>query len=102
MGLDDKVCLITDGRFSGGSRGAAIGHVSPEAAVCGPISLVLDGDIIILDIDKGSINLDLSTEELNRRKASAEFKLKLPKQNIGYLKRYADSVSSASKGAIYK
>lgn len=102
MGLDDKVCLITDGRFSGGSRGAAIGHVSPEAAVCGPISLVLDGDIIILDIDKGSINLDLSTEELNRRKASAEFKLKLPKQNTGYLKRYADSVSSASKGAIYK
>jgi dihydroxyacid dehydratase (EC 4.2.1.9) len=88
--------------FSGGSRGAAIGHVSPEAAVCGPISLVLDGDIIILDIDKGSINLDLSTEELNRRKASAEFELKLPKQNIGYLKRYADSVSSASKGAIYK
>lgn len=62
------------------------GHVSPEATVCGPISLVLDGDIIILDIDKGSINLDLSTEELNRRKASAEFKLKLPKQNTGYLK----------------
>ncbi len=102
MGLDDKVCLITDGRFSGGSRGAAIGHVSPEAADNGPIAFVLDGDVILVDIDNGSINLDLAEEELDRRKNSCEFKIKAPKQNVGYLKRYAAFVSASSEGAIYK
>jgi dihydroxy-acid dehydratase len=97
-GLDKQVALITDGRFSGATKGASIGHVSPEAAVGGPIALVQDGDIIEIDIDKYSIQLKVSDEELKARlsqwKAPA-----LPTGN-GYLARYARMVSSADKGAV--
>lgn len=102
MNLDDKVCLITDGRFSGGSRGAAIGHVSPEAAQGGPIAFIFDDDYILLDIENGSINLDISDEEFEIRKQLNELKDKRLPLNSGYLKRYASLVSSSSKGAIFK
>lgn len=99
VGLDKDVCLITDGRFSGGSRGAAIGHVSPEAALDGPIGLVQDGDEISVDIENGSLELLVSKEELeNRRK---NYVPPMPKLNTGYLKRYAQHVSSADTGACY-
>ncbi|GKX31102.1 dihydroxy-acid dehydratase [Vallitalea longa] len=98
MGLDKEVALITDGRFSGATRGAAIGHVSPEAADGGNIGLVKDKDIIEIDIEKGLINLKVSDEELeSRRKA---FVPKEPKIKKGYLARYAKLVKSASTGAI--
>ena len=99
VGLDKDVCLITDGRFSGGSRGAAIGHVSPEAALDGPIGLVQDGDEISIDIENGNLELLVSKEELkNRRK---NYVPPMPKLNTGYLKRYAQHVSSADTGACY-
>jgi len=97
-GLDKEVALITDGRFSGASRGAAIGHVSPEAASGGPIALVREGDIIEIDIDNYAINLKVDDEELERRRSAT--KIKGPKINTGYLKRYAAHVSSASSGAV--
>jgi dihydroxy-acid dehydratase len=99
MGLGSSVALITDGRFSGASRGASIGHVSPEAAAGGPIGLVEDGDIIEIDINAYKINLKVSDEELERRRANWT-----PKQKdvTGYLKRYAEQVTSADKGAILK
>lgn len=100
MGLDDSVALITDGRFSGGSRGAAIGHVSPEAASGGPIRLIKEHDLIEIDIRKRTINLLISEEEFAAREASF---VPVEKKNCeGFLKRYAASVSSASKGAIYE
>ncbi len=102
MGLDDKVCLITDGRFSGGSRGAAIGHVSPEAAVNGPISLIIDGDIILLDIEQGSLNLDISDSQMEIRMNSNLSEYEYKTTSKGYLKRYANAVTSSSKGAIFK
>lgn len=100
MGLDDKVALITDGRFSGASRGAAIGHVSPEAAARGPIAALRDGDIVEIDVPGRSLDVKLGKEEIDRRLAGlAAFQ---PKVSTGYLRRYADAVTSASTGAVYK
>jgi len=98
MGLGSTVALITDGRFSGASRGAAIGHVSPEAAVGGPIALVHEGDMIDIDINSNSLNLRVSDEELAKRKA--EWKPRKPKITTGYLARYAAMVTSGNRGAI--
>jgi dihydroxy-acid dehydratase len=98
MGLDRDVALITDGRFSGASRGASIGHVSPEAMVGGPIAIVQDGDIIDIDIPAGKINVNLSREEINKRMQVWE--APEPRIKTGYLGRYARLVSSASKGAV--
>jgi dihydroxy-acid dehydratase len=100
MGLDDKVALITDGRFSGATKGAAIGHVSPEAANGGPIGLLQEGDRIVIDIEERSINVKLSEAELARRRE--DWKPLPPKVKSGYLARYAKQVSSASTGAIFK
>ena len=100
MGLDTTVALLTDGRFSGGTRGAAIGHISPEAADGGPIALVREGDIIAIDIPKKKITLKVSPEELKKRKK--ELKPKAPTITTGYLARYAKLVTSASTGAIFK
>jgi dihydroxy-acid dehydratase len=100
MGLDDKVALITDGRFSGASRGASIGHVSPEAAEGGLIALVKEGDIIAIDIANYSINVKLDDDEIAKRRAA--WKPLPPKVTTGYLARYAKQVSSASTGAIFK
>lgn len=97
-GLGSTVALITDGRFSGATRGAAIGHVSPEAVNGGTIAYVKDGDIISIDIPNYSINLEISDEELEERKKTMPIR---KKENItGYLKRYSEMVSSADKGAI--
>lgn len=98
MGLGSSVALITDGRFSGASRGASIGHVSPEAAVGGPIALVEEGDIIKIDIDHNSLSLMVSEEELAKRKAA--WKPREPKVTTGYLARYAKLVTSGNRGAI--
>ncbi|MBR1423636.1 MAG: dihydroxy-acid dehydratase [Ruminococcus sp.] len=98
MGLGSTVALITDGRFSGASRGASIGHVSPEAAVGGPIALVEEGDIIEIDIDNCSINLKVSDETMAERKKN--WKPREPKVTTGYLARYASLVTSGNRGAI--
>ena len=98
QGLDKEVALITDGRFSGATRGASLGHCSPEAAVGGPIALVEEGDMITLDINNYKIHLDVSDEELAARKA--KWVCPEPKVKTGYLARYAKLVSSADKGAI--
>ncbi|WP_022931151.1 dihydroxy-acid dehydratase [Treponema bryantii] len=98
QGLDKEVALITDGRFSGATRGASLGHCSPEAAVGGPIALVQEGDMITLDINNYKITLEVSDEELERRRAA--WKAPEPKVKSGYLARYAKLVSSADKGAI--
>lgn len=98
MGLDKEVALITDGRFSGATRGAAIGHVSPEAVDGGPIAYVRDGDIIAIDIPHYSIELEVPAEELEMRKTTATLKKKDHLE--GYMKRYSRLVSSADKGAI--
>ena len=98
MGLGSSVALITDGRFSGASRGASIGHVSPEAAVGGPIALVQEGDIIKINIPELSLNLDVSDEELAARRAA--WKPREPKITTGYLARYAALVTSGNRGAI--
>ena len=100
MGLDKEVALITDGRFSGGTRGLAIGHVSPEAASGGPIALVREGDVIEINIPERSINLMVSEEEMERRRLG--LKTFSPRIKEGYAVRYAHQVSSASKGAILK
>ena len=98
MGLGSKVALITDGRFSGGTRGACIGHISPEAASGGPIAVIQNGDSIKIDINERSINLEISKKELNDRlECLSEFKLKIKK---GYLGRYARMVTSANRGAV--
>ncbi|MBP3365722.1 MAG: dihydroxy-acid dehydratase [Treponema sp.] len=98
QGLDRQVALITDGRFSGATRGASLGHCSPEAAVGGPIALVQEGDKITLDINAYKITLEVSDEELARRRAA--WNAPEPKVKTGYLARYAKLVSSADKGAI--
>jgi dihydroxy-acid dehydratase len=99
IGMDKEVALITDGRFSGGSRGAAIGHVSPEAASRGPIAALKDGDLIDIDITNYKLNTELTDKEISERLASlAEFELKV---KTGYLKRYAEQVGSASIGAVF-
>ncbi len=100
MGLGSSVALITDGRFSGASRGASIGHVSPEAAVGGNIALVEEGDIIKINIPENTLNVDISDEELERRRA--KWQPREPKVTTGYLARYANMVTSANKGAILK
>lgn len=98
MGLDDRVALITDGRFSGASRGAAIGHVSPEGALGGVIGLLREGDLIKINIPQHSLEVELTEEELvERRRAWCPPKNRVEK---GYLARYARLVSSASTGAI--
>ena len=97
-GLGGSVALITDGRFSGATRGASIGHVSPEAAVGGPIALIEDGDIIEIDIPANTINVRLSDEELAERKA--KWQPREPKITTGYLARYQKLVSSGAQGAI--
>jgi dihydroxy-acid dehydratase len=100
MGLDDSVALITDGRFSGGTRGAAIGHISPEAASGGPLAVVCEGDSIAIDIPEKTITLNVSSAEIKKRLSA----WKPPEPNImsGYLARYARNVSSASMGAVVK
>jgi len=100
MGLDKEVALITDGRFSGGSRGAAIGHVSPEAAEGGLIALVKNGDRILIDIPNKKLTLLISKEEINRRRQT--WKPPEPKIKSGYVARYAQMVTSAGTGAILK
>lgn len=97
-GLGHCVALITDGRFSGATRGAAIGHVSPEAAVGGPIALIEEGDIITIDIPNNAISVDVSDEELARRRA--QWQPRQPRVTTGYLSRYAKQVSSGMKGAV--
>ncbi len=98
MGLGSTVALITDGRFSGASRGASIGHISPEAAVGGPIALIEEGDIIKINIPEKSLNVDLTEEELNARRAA--WTPREPKITTGYLARYASMVTSGSRGAV--
>ena len=98
MGLGSSVALITDGRFSGASRGASIGHVSPEAAVGGPIALVEEGDIIKINIPEMTLNVDVSEEEMEARRA--KWQPREPKVTTGYLKRYASLVTSGNRGAI--
>ncbi|MDD5798913.1 MAG: dihydroxy-acid dehydratase [Clostridiaceae bacterium] len=98
MGLGSSVALITDGRFSGASRGASIGHVSPEAAVGGPIALVEEGDIIKINIPENSLNVDISDEEMQARRA--KWQPRQPKVTTGYLARYAHLVTSGNRGAI--
>ena len=98
MGLGSSVALITDGRFSGASRGASIGHVSPEAAVGGPIALIEEGDIIQINIPELSLNVKLSDEELEARRA--KWQPREPKVTTGYLKRYASMVTSGNRGAV--
>lgn len=98
MGLGSSVALITDGRFSGASRGASIGHVSPEAAVGGPIALVEEGDIIKIDIPNLKLTVDVTEEELAKRRES--WTPREPKVTTGYLARYASMVTSGNRGAI--
>ena len=100
MGLDKTVALLTDGRFSGGTQGAAIGHISPEAAEGGPIALVKEGDIISINIPEKTLMLKVSDKELEKRKK--HLKLRKPAITSGYLVRYAKLVTSASTGAIFK
>jgi dihydroxy-acid dehydratase len=97
--MDKEVALITDGRFSGATRGAAIGHVSPEAASRGPIAALRDGDIIKIDIENYKLDVELSDKEIAERLGKlAAFE---PRVKTGYLKRYAEKVTSASTGAVF-
>jgi dihydroxy-acid dehydratase len=98
MGLGSSVALITDGRFSGASRGASIGHVSPEAAVGGPIALIEEGDIIKINIPENTLNVDVPDEVLEERRK--KWQPREPKVTTGYLARYAKMVTSGSTGAI--
>ena len=100
MGLGDKVALITDGRFSGGTRGACVGHVSPEAMAGGPIALVQDGDPIVIDIPNKKLELNVSEEELEKRRAN--WKPPKPKTNSKWLLRYSKMVTSANTGAVFE
>ena len=100
MKLDKSVALITDGRFSGASRGASIGHVCPEAAAGGEIGLLKDGDLIEIDIQNASINVKLTDEELEERRKA--YVAPAPKVTSGWLARYGRIVSAASKGAVMK
>jgi dihydroxy-acid dehydratase len=99
-GLCESVALITDGRFSGGTRGACIGHLSPEAAVGGPIGLLKDGDIIKIDIRSNKIDVELSGRELAGRKKT--WKPPKPRITKGYLAKYASMATSADTGAVLK
>lgn len=98
MGLGEKVALITDGRFSGGTRGMSIGHISPEAAARGPIAALRDGDVIEINLDDRSLNVRLSEQEIQERlKALPKFE---PKTDSSWLRRYSRMVTSASSGAV--
>jgi dihydroxy-acid dehydratase len=98
QGLGDKVALITDGRFSGGTRGACIGHVSPEAAAKGPIAALEEGDLIEIDLETRTLNVSLSDEEIQKRLAALPpFQ---PKTSSKWLKRYSQVVTSADTGAV--
>ena len=99
-GLGESVALITDGRFSGGTRGACIGHVSPEAAVGGPIGLINEGDIVEIDIPNNTINVKLADDQLAERKKT--WKARPPRITKGYLAKYASMATSADTGAILK
>ena len=100
MGMDDKVALLTDGRFSGATRGAAIGHVSPEAAQGGLLGIVRNGDTIHIDIPGGTLELEVPPEEIAKRQGqAAEWK---PRELSGYLRRYAELVTSAGTGAVFR
>ncbi|MGE5309345.1 MAG: dihydroxy-acid dehydratase, partial [Deltaproteobacteria bacterium] len=98
MGLSDDVALITDGRFSGGTKGPCIGHVSPEAAAGGPIAIVRNGDVIAIDIPGRKLEVALSKKEIAKRLKT--WKPVAPKIKTGYLARYSRMVSSADKGAV--
>ena len=98
QGMGDKVALITDGRFSGATRGFCVGHVSPEAAVCGPIALVEDGDEIILDAEIGEIQLNVPENVLEERKSN--WKERVTDFNSGTLWKYSKTVGAASSGAV--
>ena len=98
QGMGSKLALITDGRFSGATRGFCVGHVGPEAAVGGPIGLIKDGDIIEMDADKGVLNVKLSSAELDKRRKA--WKPKKPDFTSGYLWKYAEQVGAARGGAI--
>jgi len=100
MGMDGEIALLTDGRFSGATQGAAIGHISPEAAAGGPLAIVRDGDAIVIDIPAHSLNLELAEAEIKSR--LAHLPPWQPGVNSGYLKRYAEAVTSASTGAVFK
>lgn len=100
MGLEKEVALITDGRFSGGTRGISIGHISPEAAAGGPIALLRNGDMVVIDLDQGLIEVELPLQELERRKAA--WQAPAAKIDRGYLARYARLVTSADTGAVLK
>jgi dihydroxy-acid dehydratase len=100
QGLDQECALITDGRFSGGTRGLCIGHVSPEAAEGGPIGLLKDGDVIEIDLDKKTLDLLVSPEEVTRRRA--EWTRPEPNIKTGYMARYASMVTGAASGAVFK
>ena len=98
QGLSDKIALITDGRFSGATRGLCIGHVGPEAADGGPIGLLREGDIIVIDAEKGTIDVELSDAELGRRRAA--WKPKPAAFGSGALWRFAQNVGPARRGAV--
>ena len=98
QGAGDKVALITDGRFSGATRGFCIGHVGPEAAVGGPIGLLKDGDIIAIDAEKGTLDVEIDAAELERRKK--DWKAPDNPYQSGVLRKYADQVGPARKGAV--
>ncbi|MCF8035449.1 MAG: dihydroxy-acid dehydratase, partial [Desulfobacteraceae bacterium] len=100
MGLDGDVALITDGRFSGGTRGAAIGHISPEAMQKGPLAIVEEGDPIAIDIPGKTITLKLENAEIEKRFSG--WQAPAPKITRGYMARYARQVTSADKGAVLK
>jgi dihydroxy-acid dehydratase len=100
MGVDHQVALITDGRFSGATRGAAIGHISPEAAAGGPLAIVRDGDPIRIDLPNRTLALELSEAEIARR--TTELRPWEPSIKSGYLRRYAQAVTSASTGAVFR
>ena len=100
MGLSEDVALLTDGRFSGGTRGPCVGHISPEAAEGGPIGLVKEGDIIDIDIPRRMIKLQISNDELMKRKK--KWQAPKPKITTGWLARYAKLVTSANTGAVLK
>jgi dihydroxy-acid dehydratase len=100
MGLDKSVALITDGRFSGASRGASIGHVSPEAAQCGEIALIQEGDIIDIDIPQAKLNLRITPEEMEQRRETCV--LREPRVKTGWLARYARMVTDAAEGAVLR
>ncbi|MBM3245185.1 MAG: dihydroxy-acid dehydratase, partial [Candidatus Omnitrophica bacterium] len=100
MGLTDSVALITDGRFSGGTKGPCIGHISPEAKAGGPIAILKDGDVITIDIPNRKIDVKLTKQEIERRLKT--WSPIPPKIKTGYLSRYSRLVTSADKGAVLK